>query len=70
MNQDESLPWKRSAGLWTSLYKAGDIDRAFDPKLFAALRMICRASNFWIGRTTIYKQGHWEKGVQGRRLLP
>ncbi len=64
MNEDGSLPWKRFAGLWTALYKAGDIDRAFDPKRFAALRNYLSSLELldWTDKT--YKQGHWEKGVK------
>jgi len=38
MNDNETLPWARFEGLWTALKKEGDIERAFNPKRFAAIR--------------------------------
>src|ERR1700722_8125763 len=38
MNQNGTLPWARFDGLWTALYLAGDIGRAFNSKRFAAIR--------------------------------
>jgi hypothetical protein len=38
MNENGTLPWARFEGLWTALYQAGDIERAFNPKRFAAIR--------------------------------
>jgi hypothetical protein len=38
MNENGTLPWARFEGLWTALYQAGDIGRAFNPKRFAAIR--------------------------------
>ena len=64
MNEDGSLPWKRFAGLWTSLFKAGDIDRAFDAKRFATLRNYLSSLELLDWTDDIYKQGHWEKGVK------
>ena len=64
MNEDGSLPWKRFAGLWTAVYKAKDIDRAFDPKRFAALRNYLSSLNLLDWTDDTYKQGHWERGVK------
>jgi hypothetical protein len=64
MNEDGSLPWKRFAGLWTALYKAKDIDRAFDAKRFAALRNYLSSLELLDWTDDTYKQGHWEKGVK------
>lgn len=38
MNENGSLPWARFEGLWAALYQAGDVERAFNPKRFAAIR--------------------------------
>ncbi len=38
MNENGTLPWARFEGLWTALYHAGDIQRAFNSKRFAAIR--------------------------------
>jgi hypothetical protein len=38
MNENGTLPWARFEGLWTALYQAGDTERAFNPKRFAAIR--------------------------------
>ena len=38
MNKNGTLPWARFEGLWTALYQAGDVQRAFNPKRFAAIR--------------------------------
>jgi hypothetical protein len=38
MNENGTLPWARFEGLWTALFQAGDVDRAFNPKRFAAIR--------------------------------
>lgn len=38
MNENGTLPYARFEGLWTALFRAGDIDRAFNPKRFAAIR--------------------------------
>ncbi len=38
MNENGTLPWARFEGLWTALYEAGDVERAFNPKRFAAIR--------------------------------
>ena len=38
MNENGTLPWARFEALWTALYHAGDIERAFNPKRFAAIR--------------------------------
>ncbi len=38
MNENGTLPWARSEALWTALYQAGDVERAFNPKRFAAIR--------------------------------
>ena len=38
MNTDGSLPWARFEAFWTALYQAGDVERAFNPKRFAAIR--------------------------------
>jgi len=38
MNENGTLPWARFEGLWTALYQAGDVERAFNPKRFAAIR--------------------------------
>jgi hypothetical protein len=38
MNENGTLPWARFEGLWTALYQAGDVARAFNPKRFAAIR--------------------------------
>jgi hypothetical protein len=38
MNDNGTLPWARFEGLWTALYQAGDVERAFNPKRFAAIR--------------------------------
>jgi len=64
MNEDGSLPWKRFAGLWTAVYKAKDIDRAFDPKRFAAMRNYLSSLELLDWTDDTYKQGHWERGVK------
>jgi hypothetical protein len=38
MNENGTLPWARFEALWTALYHAGDVERAFNPKRFAANR--------------------------------
>jgi hypothetical protein len=38
MNENGALPWARFEGLWAALYHAGDVERAFNPKRFAAIR--------------------------------
>lgn len=38
MNENGTLPWARFEALWTALYQAGDVERAFNPKRFAAIR--------------------------------
>ncbi len=38
MNADGTLPVKRFEGLWSSMYEAGDIDRAFDCHRFKVVR--------------------------------
>jgi hypothetical protein len=38
MNENGTLPWARFEALWMALYQAGDVDRAFNPKRFAAIR--------------------------------
>jgi hypothetical protein len=38
MNENGTLPWARFEGLWAALYRAGDVERAFNPKRFAAIR--------------------------------
>jgi hypothetical protein len=38
MNENGTLPWARFEGLWTALYQAEDVERAFNPKRFAAIR--------------------------------
>jgi hypothetical protein len=38
MNEDGTLPWARFEEFWTALYHAGDVERAFNPKRFAAIR--------------------------------
>jgi hypothetical protein len=38
MNENGTLPWARFEGLWSAAFLAGDIDRAFNPKRFAAIR--------------------------------
>jgi hypothetical protein len=38
MNENGTLPWARFEGLWTAIYQSGDIQRAFNPKRFAAIR--------------------------------
>lgn len=32
MNQNGTLPWARFEALWTALYQAGDVERAFNPR--------------------------------------
>ena len=60
MNEDGSMPFARFEALWTALYKAGDIDRAFDPKRFAALRNYLSSLELLDWKDDTYKQGHWE----------
>jgi hypothetical protein len=38
MNENGTLPWARFEGLWSALHQAGDVERAFNPKRFAAIR--------------------------------
>jgi hypothetical protein len=38
MNNNGTLPWARFEALWAALYHAGDVERAFNPKRFAAIR--------------------------------
>jgi hypothetical protein len=38
MNENGTLPWARFEGLWTALKREGDVERAFNPKRFAAIR--------------------------------
>ncbi len=38
MNADGTLPVKRFEGLWSALYEAGDVDRAFDCHRFKVIR--------------------------------
>ena len=38
MNADGTLPVKRFEGLWSALYEAGDVGRAFDCHRFKAIR--------------------------------
>lgn len=38
MNKNGTLPWARYERFWTALYRAGDVERAFNPKRFAAIR--------------------------------
>jgi hypothetical protein len=38
MNADGTLPVRRFEGLWTGLYEAGDLERAFDCHRFKAIR--------------------------------
>ena len=38
MNENRTLPWARFERLWNALYQAGDVERAFNPKRFAAIR--------------------------------
>src|SRR5262249_48022832 len=38
MNENGTLPWARFEGLWTALFQAGDVERGFNPKRFAAIR--------------------------------
>src|SRR5262249_35025534 len=38
MNNNGTLPWARFEALWTALYHAGDVERGFNPKRFAAVR--------------------------------
>jgi hypothetical protein len=38
MNNNGTLPWARFEALWAALYHAGDVERAFNPKRFAAVR--------------------------------
>jgi len=64
MNEDGSLPYARFKGLWDALYKAKDIDRAFDPKRFAILRNYVSSLGLLEWTDATYKQGHWERGVR------
>ena len=63
MNEDGSLPWKRFKGLWDALFKAADIDRAFDPKRFAALRNYLSSLGLLDWKNSTYHLGHWSNGV-------
>ena len=38
MNANGSLPWARFEAFWQALYQAGDVERAFNAKRFAAIR--------------------------------
>ena len=38
MNDNGTLPWARFEKLWNALFLAGDVERAFNPKRFAAIR--------------------------------
>lgn len=38
MNEDGSLPTKRWKAMWTALFEAGDVTRAFQDRRFAAIR--------------------------------
>jgi hypothetical protein len=38
MNNNGTLPWARFEVLWAALYHTGDVERAFNPKRFAAVR--------------------------------
>ena len=64
MNEDGSLPWKRFKGLWDALFKAADIDRAFDPKRFAALRNYLSSLGLLDWKDSTYHLGHWSNGVK------
>ena len=64
MNADGSMPWARFKALWDALYEAGDTDRAFDPKRFAALRNYLSSLGLLDWADATYKQGRWEMGVK------
>ena len=38
MNEDGTLPWARTKGLWDCLYERGVVRRAFNAKRFAWIR--------------------------------
>jgi hypothetical protein len=64
MNADGSLPWARFKGLWDALYQAKDIDRAFDPKRFAALRNYLSSLGLIEWEDHEYHVGHWVDGAK------
>jgi len=68
MNADGSLPTKRWMNLWSSLYGAGDVDRAFCPQRFKAMRDFVSSLGLldWEDETysigILYNDGEYKKG--------
>ena len=60
MNSDGSMPYKRWKEMWTSLYQAGDIQRAFDSKRFSAIRNFISSLGLIEWNNNIYRIGTLE----------
>ena len=57
MDADGSMPWARFKALWDSVYAAGDIERAFEAKRFAAIRNQFEAWGLLNWENVYYRQG-------------
>lgn len=63
MNEDGTLPHARFKRFWNAVYEAGDIDRAFDNKRFAAIRNYMSSLNLLEWADNTYSLGNdVEKG--------
>jgi hypothetical protein len=80
MNVDGSLPQKRFKELWTSLFQAGDINRPFDDKRFAAIRNYLSSLGLidwedatfrigWLNDQGVYQRGKAAKWKASQKLM-
>ena len=69
MNADGSMPWARFKGLWDACYAAGDIERAFEAKRFAAIRNQFEAWRLLDWENIYYGQGKAAKWRFSEYLL-
>jgi hypothetical protein len=69
MNADGSMPWARFKGFWNSVYAAGDIERPFEAKRFAAIRNQFEAWGLLEWENVHYRQGAAAKWCFSKYLL-
>jgi hypothetical protein len=69
MNADGSMPWARFKGLWDACYAAGDIERAFEAKRFAAIRNQFEAWGLLEWENVHYRTGQAAKWRFSEQLL-
>jgi hypothetical protein len=69
MNADGSMPWARFKGLWDACYAAGDIERAFEAKRFAAIRNQMEGWGLLVWEDVCYEAGQAAKWRFSEQLL-